>query len=250
MNKLFFEELNELGLVIAFYTQKGCGSWHYEDADALQNYEALGKELGIQASSMVRTKQTHTACVKAVDASNGGEGVCKPFGAMGFDGMVTNTKGLLLCTLEADCVPVYLVDPIAKAIGMVHSGWRGTAGQISVQGIKLLQERYGSKPENIIVAVGPHICADCYEVSADLYAPFAERYTSKEMEQIFVPEPGKADKYLLNLQEAIKCSVLKAGVLEKNFVKAHYCTYHDNLFDSYRLNGGQRARMLTGIMLK
>jgi len=248
--KLFYlNEFNQTGLVSAFYTPKGYGGWDYPDEPSLQRYEELAACFGISTEQIVRTKQTHTSAVKAVAAENGGEGVCIPFGAMGFDGMVTNTRKLMLCTKEADCVPVYLLDPAKKAIGMVHSGWRGTVGQISVQAIKLMQDKYACNPKDILIGIGPHICRECYEVSEDLYAPFAEKYNAEEMKQLFIPEQGKPHKYLLNLQKAIELSVLKAGVLPEHFFKANYCTYHDGLFDSYRLNGGQDTRMLTGIML-
>lgn len=249
MELYFVDELNKTGLVKAFYTPKGNGGWDYPDQPSLKRYEELAANFGITTEQIVRTKQTHTSAVKAVDIANGGEGVCKPFGVMGFDGMITNTKDLMLCTKEADCVPVYLVDPIQKAVGMVHSGWRGTVGQISVAAVELMKKKYGCNPQDILVAIGPHICSKCYEVSQDLYVPFAEKYSAKEMAIIFPPKEGKLGKYILNLQKAIEISVLKAGVLPEHFFGAHFCTYHDGLFDSYRLNGGQDTRMLTGIML-
>lgn len=250
MNKYFFEELNKTGVAVAFFTPKGNGGWDYDDADSLAHYEALAADFNITTEQIVRTKQTHTSVVKCVNATNGGEGVCKPFGTMGFDGMITNTPGLMLCTKEADCVPVYILDPVKKAIAMVHSGWRGTVGQISVDAINKMITEYGCEPQDLLVGIGPRICAKCYEVSGDLLKPFADKYTTEEMEKLFIPEEGKEGKYLLDLKQAIEFSVLKAGVKMENIFDCGYCTYHDDKFDSYRLEGGTDNRMLTGIILK
>lgn len=249
MQKMFFEALNKNGVATAFYTPKLETTWGYEQPAALKAYEELARDFNISTAEIVRTKQTHTSCVKTVNQENGGEGVAKPFGALGFDGMITNSEKLMLCTLEADCVPVFLLDPVRRAIGMVHSGWRGTAGQITAAAITLMENSYGCRPENILVGIGPHICATCYEVSADLYAPFAEKYSETELEKLFQPENGKEGKYLLNLQEAIRITALKAGVLPHNFYYCGHCTFHEDIFDSYRKNGGKDYRMLTGIML-
>ena len=249
MQKIIFEELTKENLSLAFYTTARQGSWQFEAEASRAAYEELAGELGIATSGIVRTKQTHTSCVKLVGAANGGEGVCRDYGPTGYDGMITNTPGLLLCTLEADCVPVYLLDPVARAVGMVHSGWRGTVGKIAVQGIRLMQESFGSQAQDIHVGIGPHICASCYEVGAELLLPFGDAFTGDEMKQIFRPEQGKPGKYLLNLQQAIRLSVLKEGILAEHFHSCGLCTYEDLRFDSYRRAGGTELRMLTGIML-
>lgn len=249
MKKLFFDELNKYGVATAFFTPMLNATWGYGQPEALVAYQALAADFSLTADKLVRTKQTHTSCVKTVDLNNGGEGVCKPFGAMGFDGMVTNTPGLMLCTLEADCVPVFLLDPIKKAIGMVHSGWRGTVGQITAQGIELLKHTYGCEPKDIIIGIGPHICSNCYEVSEDLYEPFSKSYSPNELKGLFLPVLGKEGKYLLNLQEAIRITALRSGVAADNIFSSGHCTFHENIFDSYRKNGGKDYRMLTGILI-
>lgn len=248
MKKIFLEQLLATGKVTAFYTTKEEGYWHYDVEDGPRQYKELAEDLGITTSQMVRTKQTHTNGVKLVDMSNGGEGVDRDYGASGFDGMITNTKDLLLCTLEADCVPVFILDPVQEAIANVHSGWRGTVGQISANAIMLMQEKFGSKPEDMLVAIGPCICGDCYEVSEDLLPPFAEKYTAEEMAKLFAPKPN--NKYLLDLKQAIKFTVTKLGVKPENVIDSGYCTYHQDLFDSHRKNGGKNLRMLSGIMLR
>lgn len=247
MQKHFLDIITNTGIATAFYTPQGCGSWNWEEPEARRNYEELAEDLGLSCLDMVRTKQTHTACVKTVGRENGGEGVCKEFGTLGFDGMVTNTKGLLLCTLEADCVPVYFLDPVKRAVGMVHSGWRGTAGKISGEAVKLMEGCYGSRAEDLLVCIGPHICSSCYEVSDDLWEPFAKKFNVAAMHTIF--QPGKPGKYYLDLQKAIFVTLESLGVKPAKMHAAPHCTYHEDICDSFRKNGGQSLRMLTGIML-
>lgn len=248
MKKICFEELMARYQVEAFYTPKEMGTWTYGNDDAPKLFAELAQDLGITTERIVRTIQTHTSAVKLVDAANGGEGAVREFGISGFDGMVTKEKNLLLCTLEADCVPVFLIDTKLGVIANVHSGWRGTVGQISANALKLMAEKFGSEPENIVAGIGPCICEKCYEVSDDLLAPFKEVYAQNEVEQLFQPKAN--GKYLLNLKKAIKLTLLKAGVAEDNIYDCGRCTYHEGVFDSYRLNGGKTWRMLSGIMLK
>ena len=77
------------------------------------------------------------------------------------DGMITNVPGICLVTFYADCVPLYFVDPVKKAIGLSHSGWRGTVGKIGKVTVEQMQKTYGSDPKDILAAIGPSICQDC-----------------------------------------------------------------------------------------
>lgn len=88
----------------------------------------------------------------------------------GVDGHATATPGLLLTVTVADCIPVYLVDPVRRAVALLHSGWRGTAGQILRRGVETLIQAAGSKPANIVAHCGVGICGDCYEVGSEVMA--------------------------------------------------------------------------------
>lgn len=248
IKRVEFEELNKKCNVEAFFTFKEIGTWNINQPDGPDLFRALSQDLCITPEQIVRTEQRHTPHVKLVGLANGGEGVIRDYANNGFDGMVTSDKSFLLCTVEADCVPVFIVDPVHEVIGNVHSGWRGTVGQISGNAVKLMQERFGTEPEAVIVGIGPCICEKCYEVSEDLLPPFAEVYSAEDMQSLFKPKAN--GKYILNLRQAIKLTLMKLGVKEENIFLSKYCTYHDDLFDSYRLNGGKKLRMLSGLMLK
>lgn len=100
--------------------------------------------------------------------------------------MITNVPGICLVTSYADCVPLYFVDPVKKAIGLSHSGWRGTVGKIGKNTVQLMQENFGSKPEDLLAAVGPSVCMDCYEVSEDVIEQFKEAFEKKYWEDLSI----------------------------------------------------------------
>ena len=241
------KKLDETGLVRTVCTFREEGKWKYGEDGCLENYVELGKELGIGPERMVRPSQTHTTVVRAVSGKNAGNGVLRPPDEGDCDGLMTNEKNLLLCTREADCVPVFMLDPVNKAVAMVHSGWKGTAGLISTKAIGMMREKYGTEADELLVALGPCICGPCYEVGGELIDDFSVNFSREENESFFTP---RADgKYSLDVAAAVKCSLLKAGVKEDNLQMPEYCTYHDGLFSSYRLEKAYTTHMLTAIML-
>ena len=245
-------ELDATGKIKTLFTTTIDIAWNYEDTKCQENYLALGNQLGITPQDMVKTKQKHTAKIKIVTHENGGDGILRPLDENDpYDGLVTNEKNLLLCTVEADCVPVYFYDPVKEVIAMVHSGWKGTVQKISEVAIQKMRGDFGCKPQNIMVAIGPHICKDCYEVGQDVFDEFAQAFTKDELQKIFLRK--NEEKYLLNLQEAVKLTLLKNGILEKNIFPTSVCTFHSQIeghsFCSYRRTKSATQRMLTAIMM-
>jgi len=251
INYYGIKAFDETGLVKTIYTTKEISAWAYNRDNSVETYEALALQLGIRVTDMVRTNQTHTAKVRVASKEDGGELILRPESAedaLGNDGLITNLPGLLLCTLEADCVPVYLLDPVQKVIAMIHSGWRGTAGKISVNGVKAMEEHFGSKAENIMAAMGPCISGSCYEVSDDLRDSFAVNFKEEELLKFFIPASAPS-KYYLDLPKAIRLSLTARGLKEENIFDPDYCTYSSEQFPSYRRDKENAGRMLTAIML-
>ncbi len=245
---------DQTGLVKTVYTTSKDTIWKYGEKGSRENFTELGRTLGLEPEQMVKTIQKHTFKVRIVTKENFGEGVVRPICGMvdgedaaeGYDGLITNEKKLLLCTVEADCVPVYLLDTEKKVIGMVHSGWKGTVKKISAVAINKMIQTFGCKVENILVGIGPHICKDCYEVGKDVFEEF--QAGNFNLQQIFLKKND--EKYLLNLEEAVKLTVMECGVLEKNISTSGYCTFHSQeMFCSYRRTKSASDRMLTAIML-
>ena len=246
-------QLEKNGKVKTLFTSADTSEWNFEDAKARENYLALGQQLSIPLESMVKSKQTHTDIVKLVTRQNGGDGILRPLDEnQPYDGLITNEKNLLLCTVEADCLPVYFYDPVKEVIAMVHSGWKGTVKKISEVTIKKMESTFGCRPQDLLVAIGPHICKDCYEVGADMFEEFSRSFDQQDLQKIFIQK--NQEKYLLNLQEAVKLTLTGNGVPASNIFSSGICTLHSRIqgysFCSYRRTKSKTERMLTAIMLK
>ena len=246
-------DLDKTGCVKTLFTSSCDTAWNFEDELTRENYDAIGQQLGISLEDMVKSKQTHTNIVKVVTRKNGGDGILRPIDeANAYDGLITNEKNLLLCTVEADCVPVYFYDPVKEVIAMVHSGWKGTVKKISEVAIKKMSDIFGCDPQNLFAAIGPHICKDCYEVGQDVFEEFRQSFDAQELGKIFTRK--NQEKYLLNLEQAVKITLEKNGVLEKNIFSTGVCTLHSQIegysFCSYRRTKSKTERMLTAIMMR
>ena len=246
-------EFDKRGGVKTLYTSSCDTAWNFEDAHSRENYLSLGQQLGITPKDMVKSKQTHTDVVKIVTRKNGGDGILRPLDeSEPYDGLITNEKNLLLCTVEADCVPVYFYDPVKEVIAMVHSGWKGTVKKISQVTIEKMKSAFGCQSSDMLVAIGPHICKDCYEVGQDVFEEFSQSFGSQEAEKFFTPK--NQEKYLLNLEAAVKLTLVKNGVPAAKIFSAGVCTLHSQIegysLCSYRRTKSKTERMLTAIMMK
>lgn len=211
-----------------------------KDADVKENYKRMAKALHTDTTHMVLSKQTHTANVRVVTKKDCGKGIHVPLDYTDVDALVTNEPGVMLVTFYADCVPIYLIDVKNRAIGLCHSGWRGTVKKISRCALAVMNKQYGTLPGDVTAAIGPSICGDCYEVSEDVV---------QEFEHIFEPElmPDIArkkenGKYLLDLWRANELILEEAGVPESQIQTTDLCTCcNPDIFFSHRASGGQRG---------
>ena len=211
-----------------------------------ENYRRIGEVLGTDPEHMVASKQTHTTNIRLVTEADLGNGITEPSAYDDVDGLATNIPGMALVTFYADCVPLYFVDPVKKAIGLAHSGWSGTVAGMGACMVQFMREHFHSDPKDLIAAIGPSICVDCYEVSEEVAEQFREGFPEE------VLQPGKADgKYQLDLWKANESILLKAGILPKHLTVTDVCTCHnpEYLF-SHRASHGQRGNLAAFLMLK
>ena len=212
-----------------------------DDPDAvMENYRRMAAALNMRVEDMVLSDQTHTTNVRVITEEDRGKGILKPQDYSDVDGMITNVPGIVLVTSYADCVPLYFVDPVRKAIGLSHSGWKGTVGHIGQKTVWKMHEVYGSEPKDIVAAIGPSICQSCYEVSDDVAESFRANFTADEAADILLDKGN--GKYQLDLWKANWYVLTDAGILPEHLSVTDLCTAcHPDLLWSHRKTNGQRG---------
>lgn len=201
-----------------------------------ENTKRIARAIGVEKEKMVYTQQTHTTNVAVVSGKDAGSTLKET------DGLVTNSPGICLVTFYADCVPLYFVDPVRRAIGLSHSGWRGTVGKMAAATVEKMKECFGTRPEDIIAAVGPSICQDCYEVSEDVIEQFKENFAEEQWDSLFYGKPD--GKYQLDLWEANHQIMLEAGIREEHISLPNLCTCcNPEFLFSHRASHGKRGNL-------
>lgn len=214
-----------------------------------ENYRRLAKAIGYEPERLVCSRQTHTTNVRVVTEEDCGIGFCRSGEYDNIDGLVTNVPGIPLMTFYADCVPLLLADPVHRAIGCAHSGWRGTAANMGKAALEVMKREYGTEAKDVITAIGPSICQDCYEVSEDVIDQFREVYPRKIWSDLFYEK--QTGKFQLNLWEACRQNFLMAGVLPEHISLPDLCTCCNPKFlFSHRASRGNRGNLAAVVMLR
>ena len=209
--------------------------------NVVKNHEIIANAIGFNPENIVASKQTHTTNVKIVSKKDCGKGIYRERDYDDVDGMITNEKGIVLATYFADCVPLYMVDTKNKAIGLSHSGWRGTVGKIGKVTLDLMKETYGTNPKDVIACIGPSICRDCYEVSEDVATEFEAAFKGREKDILINKGNGK---YQLDLWECTYIIFEECGVYEENIHMPDICTCHNmEMMFSHRATQGRRGNL-------
>jgi len=163
------------------------------------------------------------------------------------DGLITAKRGLLVGIQTADCVPVLIADPVKRAVGAFHAGWRGTAAAIVEKGVAKMAAEFGSKAEDMIAAIGVGIGRCCYTVGPELYSEFCMSFEYGE--ELFSHDD--AGGLHLDLIEANRRQLLAAGIAADAIVSIGGCTLcNQDLFFSYRGEKGRTGRLLAVIGVK
>jgi YfiH family protein len=173
-----------------------------------ENRERLTAAIGVESSKLVRCRQVHSTGVAKVDASDANSWID------GTDGLVTDTPGLPLLLLFADCTPVLLYDRVHHALGICHAGWRGTVNGIAAATLWMMQAAYDTNPADVIAAIGPSIGPASYEVGDDVWA-MAQAKLSKP-DRFFSFPNGAEQKPYFDLWQANAAQLTEAGVPATN----------------------------------
>jgi hypothetical protein len=221
---------------------------------------AINAIKGRDVLPLVTAKQVHSAVIHHVQQV--------PEEPLTGDGLITNLPNVVLGVRTADCIPVLLADKKKKAVGAFHAGWRGTLARIVEKGVGEMAAKFGSKPKDIVAAIGPGIRRCCYEVDESFRDKFATQfaYSDQLFEEVFDSNalhikypllflnqraPGHgvpAMKPHLDLIEANRRQLLDAGVSEKNIWVSDLCTScRTDLLFSHRAEHGETGRMMAAI---
>lgn len=235
-------------------------------AQFLREVGAVGSEHRRNRSPLwplVTLRQVHSDIIRFVDSPAESQ--------LAGDGMITSTPGLLLGIQTADCLPIILVDPKSRGVGVFHAGWRGTVKRIVEKGVGEMRRCFGSRPRDLKAAIGPGIHGCCYEVGEEVREKFLSQfaYAAKLFREVKESDPVREKypllfltarapghgelpkKIFLDLVEANRQQLLAVGVPEKSIEASPLCTNcRTDLLFSYRGEKGKTGRMLAAVGIR
>ena len=208
--------------------------------NSLKNRKVFLNKLNINPADLVAAQQVHSANVRYVSQAQKGRGALdKKTAIPATDAMITDKKKLPLGVFTADCLSVFLYDRVQGVIGIVHAGWRGSKANIIAKTLKEMNDRFGTCPDDLRVALGPLIRDCCYQVGDDF----------KEFFPLTTRQRG--NRFYLDLASENKGQLLKLGVKIENIYDPLICCSCDqDRFFSYRQEGEKSGRIISLIMLK
>jgi len=186
--------------------------------------EELIKDFNLGDRKLISGYQTHSKNIQVIKE------VDKEY-FENTDGFITARKDVVIFTKYADCLPVYIYDPVKEVIGLVHSGWRGTLQEIALEAVRLMEENYGTSRKDAYFAFGIGIGQDNYEVGQEFKQLFIEKFSNDIVNKSFVEKNGKVyfDNQKFNYLNLISNGIDKSKVILNN-----YCTFRDKRFQSFR----------------
>lgn len=208
-------------------------------------WELVASSGGTTVDRVLRIKQVHGRSVRVVRAGEIDHAavIARPEA----DAIISNAAGVLLAVQVADCVPMLIADARVGVAAAVHAGWRGTCAAIGTATLDALAREFGSRPADLLVAIGPSIGACCYEVGADVLNAFrSANATDSELARWFTrTETGSLR---LDLWAANRDQLVGSGVSADRIYLSRLCTQtHAGIFDSYRVAGPRAGRSIAAI---
>jgi YfiH family protein len=202
----------------------------------LTNRKHFFEALNMSPETWVSAEQVHGDLIQIVTKKYAGRGLLEHKDSIpGVDGLITQDMGVSLVAFFADCVPVFLIDPRKRVIGLVHAGWKGTVSKVPHKAVQTMECVFGSRPEDCVALIGPSIGACCYEIGIDVAEKVSEAFPH-------VPNILSADttgeRIFCDLQIANRTCLEFAGLLPENIHSSGLCTScRTDIFYSYRKEG-------------
>lgn len=220
-----------------------------DDVDAvIENRKRLCGALGLDFSNICTAEQVHEDKVCRVRRDLAGRGALSYADAVqATDALITNERGIPLMLCFADCVPVMFLDPVNKAVGVAHAGWKGTVKKIAAKTILRMGEEFGTKPENVFAVIGPSIGPESFDVGEDVAEMFSAAFQGFADKIIF----HRDKKVFVDLWSANCLQLEEVGMKRENIACAEVCTsLNPKTFFSYRYDEGVTGRFAAIIALK
>ena len=237
-------------------------------ADVERNRADFLMALGAEELRLLTLRQIHSDIIHVVTSPEQFPAKGK---SLNGDGLITTLPGVLLGVQTADCVPVLIADTRKRVAAAVHAGWRGTAKRIAEKAVGIMRARFGCRPQDLRVAIGPAIQQCCYAVGDEVIEEFESQfaYAKKLFCEVYDEDPVKKKYPLLfmtarapghsrigpqmhlDLIKANRRQLLDAGLSKKNIWAAEECTScRTDLLFSHRAEGGYTGRMMAAIGFK
>lgn len=213
-------ELNGTGIFQAV-TTKDYGNMALHTGDdpkmVLQRRNLFLDDCQLNIADLVAARQSHGTRIQVVEIKDRGRGSISPENLIpDTDGLVTRERGLVLSIFTADCLPIFIYDPMTPAVGIVHAGWRGTIAGIAGKAIETMVSVFQTNPVSCIAAIGPGICGKCFQVKPDLADNFNKVYPQSVMEV--------GMEYYIDLAEFNAYVLENCGVQRNSIIKSNLCT--------------------------
>lgn len=219
---------------------------------------------GATAPHLVSLRQIHSDIVRVFSRA--------PVKLAQGDAAISQRAGLLLALQTADCVPILLVDLRRRTVAAVHAGWRGTLRRIVRKTLGRMRAEFGTKPADVIAALGPAIGPCCYEVGPEVAQAFSGQFSEAKdwfegpfdrlatgeepnpLPWLTMMPPGHEpppERVRLDLRAANRWQLVNAGVRLRNIAVSTLCTgCRTDLFFSYRKEGAATGRMMSVVGMR
>ena len=203
-------------------------------SEAMSSREKYFSKIGIGAKDVVSAEIVHSEKVSQVGVEDKNKTI------KGADALISKEKGVFLLVTTADCLPIFVFDSLSLALGLIHAGWRGLAQNIISEAVEKMREEFGSDPKNILVGIGPGICASCYEVGGEV----AEKFKNyRECVR------KKAGRTYLDLKKIAETQLLEQGILPENIEISPDCTYEGvKEYFSYRRDKPKEVQAMLAVI--
>lgn len=211
-----------------------------------QNRRTWASAIGYDSSRLVLGRQVHETTVAVVDEQHAGRGADSVETSIRrVDALITRTSKLPIGIMAADCVPMMVYDPVTHSAGAIHAGWRGTVEGIGPAAVEAMRANFGSSPRDLLVGLGPAICASCYQVGEEVI----DRWRQSGFDEFGEAMHEGEDGLYFDLRAANRIQLRWAGVPASNIETSPICTRCSGGRMFSRRGLGPRTGLFTSVIM-